>query len=53
MKDKNRHYVDAHSFNSYTYGFNIKNAQRLGIQFRSPVNWDSLKWIRLLLRITK
>lgn len=29
MKDKNRHYADASIFDSYMYGFKIKNAQRL------------------------
>jgi len=29
MKDKNRHYADASIFDSYMYGFKIKNTQRL------------------------
>lgn len=29
MKDKNRHYADASIFDSYMYGFKIKNVQRL------------------------
>jgi hypothetical protein len=29
MRDKNRHYAEANFFDSYMYGFKIKNAQRL------------------------
>ena len=34
-RDRSRHYADANIFDSYIYGFKIKNAQRL----RSPVQW--------------
>jgi hypothetical protein len=36
MRDKNSHYADANIFDSYMYGFMIKNAQRL----RHPIPYS-------------
>lgn len=36
MRDKNRHYADANIFDSYMYGFKIKDAQRL----RLPIQYS-------------
>ncbi|MPZ07903.1 MAG: hypothetical protein GEU26_16065 [Nitrososphaeraceae archaeon] len=36
IRDKNRHYADANIFDSYMYGFMIKNAQRL----RQPIQYS-------------
>lgn len=35
MRDRNRHYADANFFDSYMFGFKIKNAQRL----RHPIQF--------------